>query len=286
MTSRPMPHAERVIDEAMQHIDIIGKTAQSKKPHVIGISGGSCTGKTTYISKKILDEIGNDGVLIAQDNFQLGYGFNNYEKSKYRWDDPKNYDPQTLVHVLQELKKGKHVSVPQFDLSNNVRSRESLVITPRTFIIVEGLYTFYKELAREIDTKIYVETPYYGRFLRRVMRNTLVYGMSPDTPIKHMLGSVYWAHIDHVVKQRDTADYIVTTPYIFKETIKNFKLKRVTPVGKKIHTVPLEKQLSFIIAEANEQYFLQVEHKGKIYYEVPICAEYVKQVQQLDFQGL
>lgn len=285
MKFKPAPYESHVLDQIVKTAKQEAKRRTPDNPYVIGVSGGSCTGKTTYVSKRILNELKDDVLVIPQDEYQLGYDLPDYKQSKYRWDDPANYDPTRLVKDVQQLKKGQRVSLPKFDLPANVRVSEH-PIEPKPVILLEGLYTFHDVLLPEVDMKIYVETPYYGRFLRRVLRNTLHYGMDPDIPIKHMLGSVYMAHQDHVSQQRPNADYLISIPYVFEETIRNFNLKPIPedPMQIEILTLPLERHLSLRVVTAKGKTYLQILSNGVIYYQVETKEEYIDFIRTLDFQ--
>jgi uridine kinase len=198
---------------------------KSTYPHIVAIAGGSGSGKTTLTRDLVENLRGNEVAVLAQDDFQLGWDFENQETSKYRWDDPENYAPEELEQALRQLRAGQSVEVPCFDLALNKRNG-SKTIHPSRLIIFEGLHTLSPRFRELIDSSIYVSAPLHARFLRRIFR--FMKDVDPAkgaVTVRHMANFVVDAHLQFVAPQRGLAELIVELPYNFEsETVKKFCL--------------------------------------------------------------
>jgi uridine kinase len=236
------------LEELNSIIKIISKHAKDKKLSetiFIAVSGGSATGKTSQVSKAIKSELENSGVsckVLSQDNFQFGKDFvdqfeekqpeneeeeNLYKKiQKYKWDLTENFDLPNCFNSLNILKDKGFVEIPNFDVISTTR-KGTVNFTSSKVVIFEGLYSFYKELEDfPFFLKIYVETPFYARLLKRYFR--FVYQMQipkPEKALKQIFSSVLSAHKDFVEKQIPISDYIIEVPYSFEKTIEILNLK-------------------------------------------------------------
>ncbi len=195
------------------------KESRSKKNNrvLIEISGGSCVGKSTYV-KRIKNEFSSVEV-IPQDAYQIGKNFKYKKSSRYKFDDLRNFQIKRCYSDLKRLLSGKEIVRPNFNLKENISKGKELV-HPKDIIILEGIYAFYSPLDLLSKFRIYIETPYYLRFLRRIARfvnNEQNRDLS--IPLKHITGPVYLAHKDFVIKQRESADLVIQS----KEVLPVFK---------------------------------------------------------------
>ena len=138
---------------------------------VIGISGGSGSGKTTIVRK--ISELVPDFVCIAQDNYyKSAPRMNNQNITAFNFDHPDAFDTDLLVEHLQALKAMRPIDMPTYDFVHHRRSDEVTHIAPTKLIIFEGIMVFYDKRIRDLlDLKIYVDTPKDIRFIRRLARD-------------------------------------------------------------------------------------------------------------------
>jgi len=145
----------------------------AKRPKIIGIVGGSGSGKTT-VTKRIIDELTIDKVaLIEQDYYYKDQSHMTMdERVKTNYDHPNAFDNELLYNHLLELIEGKAVELPVYDYVNHTRSDGKKHQEPRDVIIIEGMFGLYSEKLRELmDIKIFVDTPSDLRILRRLLRD-------------------------------------------------------------------------------------------------------------------
>ncbi|MGF1636566.1 MAG: uridine kinase, partial [Cyclobacteriaceae bacterium] len=136
---------------------------------VVGIAGGSCTGKSSQVAKVLLCHFSTQAQLLAQDNYQKGIQLSNYFEFKYHWDDPANFGIEESRQMLETLKKGGEIDMPVYSFEKKRQiGYEKICSTPIVFF--EGLYACDSHIKPVLDLSIYVESPLYGRLLRRVFR--------------------------------------------------------------------------------------------------------------------
>jgi len=176
-------------------------------PVLIQVSGGSCVGKSTFI-EEIKRELGIN-IIVAQDNYQLGKNFADRKTSSYKYDDPQNFQINRCYNDMQVLINGNTIEIPQFDLVENI-AQGTIKINSQKINLLEGVYSSHHNLATLSEFKIYIEAPYYLRFLRRIAR-FVNNNQNQDTtiPLRHMVTFVYLAHKDFVIKQKKGADLVL-----------------------------------------------------------------------------
>ena len=144
------------------------------RPYLIGITGGSASGKTT-VGKAIKDNCDKECLIVNLDNFfkQLTPELANQSKlGNYNVDIPEAIDYQLLIEVLTNLLNNKEVKIPIYDFKEANRTNEFIICQPKPIIILEGLHVLYwKELRDLIDLKIFVLTDDDLRLSRRITRD-------------------------------------------------------------------------------------------------------------------
>ena len=141
---------------------------------VIGIAGGTGSGKTTVVSK-ILKSLDPEKVnVLSQDNY---YHDNSHlslqERESLNYDHPKSIDFDLLVKHVRALKKGKSIEQPIYSFVAHTRTGNYTVIEPRDVLIVEGILVLTsKELLKEFDLKVFVHADNDERLIRRIRRDT------------------------------------------------------------------------------------------------------------------
>ena len=140
---------------------------------IIGIAGGSGSGKTTVI-KKIIEALADECVaIIPQDSYYKDQSHIPLEeRRKTNFDHPDAFDWSLLSYHLQELKQGRSIDQPQYSYVINTRLKETIKVIPQNVIIVEGIMALYdKSIRDQMDLKIFVDTPADERVLRIFVRD-------------------------------------------------------------------------------------------------------------------
>ena len=181
-----------------------------EKVLVIGIAGGTGSGKTT-ITRKIIENFGPDVSVINHDNYYKAHHNMPYEeRTKLNYDHPNAFDTDLLIEALKDLRQGKSVTCPVYDYTIHDRSEETITIKPARVIIVEGILIFEnRELCDQMDIKIYVDADADVRILRRIVRDVRDRGRSLDSVINQYLATVKPMHEQFVEPSKRNADIIV-----------------------------------------------------------------------------
>ena len=177
---------------------------------VIGIAGGTGSGKTT-ITRKLIECFGEDVSVIHHDNYYKAHHDMSYEeRSKLNYDHPNAFDTDLLIRDLRQLKKGKTIRCPVYDYTIHDRTDRFVEIRPTRVVIVEGILIYEsRELCREMDIKIFVDTDADERILRRIVRDVRDRGRSLESVIDQYLTTVKPMHEQFVEPSKRRADVII-----------------------------------------------------------------------------
>ncbi len=177
---------------------------------VIGIAGGTGSGKTT-ITKKLVQRFAGEVSVINHDNYYKAHHDMPYEqRCKLNYDHPDAFDTDRLISDLRKLKAGQSVVCPVYDYSIHDRSAKTLLITPAKVIIVEGILIFAdKALCNEMDIKIFVDADADVRILRRITRDVRDRGRSLESVVNQYLTTVKPMHEQFVEPSKRNADIII-----------------------------------------------------------------------------
>jgi uridine kinase len=178
---------------------------------VIGISGGTGSGKTT-VANKIVAEVGaNNVVYLQQDSYYRNLGDMPLEiKRHVNFDHPDALDNDLLINHLETLKAGESIDQPVYDYTTHSRTSATRHIEPRPVIIIEGILVFYSpELRSMMDMKIFVDTDADIRFIRRLQRDIEDRGRSPKSVIDQYQTTVRPMHLQFVEPSKRYADIII-----------------------------------------------------------------------------
>lgn len=177
---------------------------------VIGIAGGTGSGKTT-ITKKLIKKFGSDVSVIQHDNYYKAHHDMSYEeRSQLNYDHPNAFDTELLVQAVRDLKAGKSIQCPVYDYSIHDRSDDTITINPTRVIIVEGILIFAdKELCDLMDIKIFVDADADVRILRRIKRDVRDRGRSLESVMNQYLTTVKPMHEQFVEPSKRNADIII-----------------------------------------------------------------------------
>ncbi|MCI6716980.1 MAG: uridine kinase [Bacilli bacterium] len=182
------------------------------KPTIIGIAGGTASGKTT-IAKKIYEQTKSYGTitLIRMDDYYKTFpNIPVDERGNKNFDHPDSYDTPLLVSDLKKLQQGLPIEKPIYDFVVSNRSNKTETIYPGDVIILEGIMTFtIPEIRDCLDIKIFVDTPDDIRFIRRLERDLVDRKRSLDSIINQYLNSVRPMHHAFVEPSKVFADLII-----------------------------------------------------------------------------
>jgi len=180
-------------------------------PVIIGIAGGTGSGKTT-VARAIYDRVGRDRIeWIAHDSYYRNFdALTAAERAQINFDHPDSLETELLVRHLDVLAKGSSVDIPLYDFATHSRKTQTQRIEARRVIIVEGILVLAEpELRKRIDIKLFVDTPADIRFVRRLMRDIQSRGRSLDSVVQQYMTTVRPMHEEFVEPSKRYADLII-----------------------------------------------------------------------------
>ena len=179
---------------------------------IIGISGGTASGKTTIAKKlkKISEPYGKVSMLRLDDYYKDARDKSLEERRKINFDHPDSIDIELLIEHINALKEGKAIQKPIYDFVYSVRSEETETVEPSDVLLIEGIMVFvYPELLELFDMKIFVDTPDDIRFIRRLKRDIEDRGRTVQSVVNQYLTTVRPMHHTFVEPSKRHADIIV-----------------------------------------------------------------------------
>ena len=177
---------------------------------VIGIAGGTGSGKTTLMDN-LISRFQGDVTVLSHDNYYKRHDDLTYEqRSKLNYDEPDALETDLMAKHLEILRSGQPIDCPVYDFAAHNRSDETIRIEPRQVIIVEGILIFEnKELRDLMDVKIFVDTDSDIRLCRRIKRDVRDRGRSLESVIEQYQTTVKPMHEQYVEPSKKFADIIV-----------------------------------------------------------------------------
>jgi uridine kinase len=180
-------------------------------PVLIGVAGGSGSGKTT-VSRAILESVGRDHIAYLQhdayycDRSHLPMA----ERAQINYDHPDSLETDLLVAHLKTLRADAAIEMPLYDFARHVRRKETRRVEPRAVILVEGILIFVDRALRELfDIKIFVDTDADVRFIRRLQRDVAERGRTVESVITQYQETVRPMHLEFVEPSKRYADIII-----------------------------------------------------------------------------
>jgi uridine kinase len=180
-------------------------------PFVIGVAGGSGSGKTTVVSR-IVDSLGLDQVTLLQHDryYRDRNDLRLEERAALNYDHPHSLETDLLVRHVRDLKNGRAVEVPQYDFTRHARLAETETFLPRRALIIEGILIFADAPLRDLmDIKVFVDTDSDTRFIRRLQRDVAERGRTMESVIDQYQSTVKPMHLEFVEPSKRYADVIV-----------------------------------------------------------------------------
>lgn len=180
-------------------------------PIVIGVAGGTGSGKTT-VTRQILNRVGTEHITyIAHDAYYRDLShLPERLRAQINFDHPDALETELLVEHLKRLRAGQPVAMPVYDFSTHTRTERTRQVEPAPVIIVEGILVFVESELRELfDVKIYIDTDADVRFIRRLRRDIEERGRSVESVCQQYLSTVRPMHLEFVEPSKRYADVII-----------------------------------------------------------------------------
>ena len=181
------------------------------EPVVIGVAGGTGSGKTT-VAYEVLKRAGTEQIsLIQHDAYYKDLSnLPEAQRAMFNFDHPAALDNELLIAHLHELKAGRPIDMPVYDFTTHTRTGQTKRVEPHRVILVEGILIFADEsLRRLMEVKIYVDTDADIRFIRRLQRDIAERGRTMDSVIHQYLATVRPMHLEFVETSKRYADIII-----------------------------------------------------------------------------
>ncbi len=182
-----------------------------QKPILIGITGGTGSGKST-IANAIYNAFGEKSIaMISQDSYYKDQSSLTYEERvKTNYDHPMAFDTDLLIQQLKDLMDGKSIEMPVYDFTIHNRKKEVVKVDPKGIIILEGILVLEDQRLRDLlDIKIYVDTDADIRILRRLVRDIEERGRSLSSVVDQYLSVVRPMHMQFTEPSKKYADLII-----------------------------------------------------------------------------
>jgi uridine kinase len=192
----------------MMHPDSLVRGAA---PLVIGIAGGSGSGKTT-VAQEILQRVGPDRIAFLQhDSYYKDLsGLPPTQRAEVNFDHPNSLETDLLIEHIAALRDGNAVEVPIYDFSTHSRTSRTFTVQPRRVILVEGILIFTEAALRGMfDVKIFVDTDSDLRLIRRLERDIAERGRTVASVIRQYQSTVRPMHLEFVEPSKRYADVII-----------------------------------------------------------------------------
>ncbi len=181
-----------------------------KEVIVIGIAGGTGSGKSTLINK-IKDQFNENITVISHDFYYKEHSHMDFEeRTKLNYDHPNAFDTDLMIEHIKQLKLGQEALCPVYDFTIHNRVEETLKLKPSKVVVVEGILIFEnKELMNLLDIKVFVDTDADVRIIRRILRDVEDRGRSLESVITQYLTTVKPMHEQFVEPSKKNADIII-----------------------------------------------------------------------------
>lgn len=181
------------------------------KPFVIGVAGGSGSGKST-VTRQVLASIGPEmtAVLIQDDYYCDQTHLSPEDRRKTNYDHPDAFDWPLMVQHVQALRRGEAIEMPTYDFTVDNRASKTITVQPAPVIVIEGLFALFDaDLRKMMSLKIFVDTAADVRFIRRLQRDMAERGRSAESVIQQYLETVRPMHKQFIEPTKRRADVIL-----------------------------------------------------------------------------
>ena len=180
------------------------------KVWIIGIAGGSASGKSTVV-RRLRDYFGDDIGFVSHDSYYKAHDDLTYEeRCRLNYDHPDALETDRMVEDLRRLKEGHEIECPVYDFTVHNRSAETVKVQPKRVVIVEGIMILEnRELRNLLDLKVYVDADADERITRRLIRDMKERGRSAESVVNQYIATVKPMHEKYVEPTKKYADIII-----------------------------------------------------------------------------
>ena len=180
-------------------------------PLVIGIAGGTGSGKTT-VANEILQRVGAEHIALLQHDayYRNLNDLPPMQRAQVNFDHPDSLETNLLIEHIQQLKAGGAIELPIYDFKTHTRTSQTVHVESQPIILVEGILIFVEPVLRALfDVKIFVDTDADIRFIHRLQRDITERGRSHESVIQQYLSTVRPMHMEFVEPSKRYADVII-----------------------------------------------------------------------------
>ena len=181
------------------------------RPFVIGVAGGTCSGKTT-VAERLVDLVGTDRLaLIRQDAYYIDRTHQAFDdRARANYDHPDAFDWELMNQQLAALLAGETIPLPVYDYADHNRSKDVVMVAPAPIVVFEGILALYDATLRDLfDLRVFVDTDADVRLIRRLQRDVRDRGRTPDSIMNQYMTTVRPSHIQFIEPSKRYADVII-----------------------------------------------------------------------------
>ncbi|MFM7489324.1 MAG: uridine kinase [Actinomycetota bacterium] len=181
------------------------------RPFVIGVAGGTCSGKTT-VAERLVDLVGTDQLaLIRQDAYYIDRSHQTFDdRARANYDHPDAFDWELMNQHLLALLAGQTIPLPVYDYADHNRSKDVVMVAPAPIVVFEGILALYDASLRELfDLSVFVDTDADVRLIRRLQRDVRDRGRTPERIMNQYMTTVRPSHIQFIEPSKRYADVII-----------------------------------------------------------------------------
>lgn len=179
-------------------------------PYVIGVAGGTGSGKTT-LANNLLDAFADEALILSHDYYYLPHDdMTLEERQKLNYDHPNAFETDLMIRDVQKLRSFEPIDRPQYSFVEHTRLTETVHVEPKPLVILEGILLFENQALLDLmDIKVYVDTDADIRLIRRLLRDVKERGRSLDSVINQYMNTVKPMHEQFVEPSKKNADIII-----------------------------------------------------------------------------
>jgi len=189
------------------------------EPYVVGICGGSGSGKTRIL-RHLQHELGSENIcLLSQDNYYRNHVTKTPEENRYfNFDEPEVIEAEALAADLRHLRRGASVERQEYTFNNLTKSSTTLKFHPAPVIVVEGIFVLhFPEISQQLDLKVFVDVQEHIKFNRRIVRDLEERGYPLEDILYKYVHHVAPAYQKYIAPYRDEADLIMPNNQSYQE---------------------------------------------------------------------
>ena len=193
------------------HTSTLCGVTGAQRPFVIGVAGGTCSGKTT-VAERLVQMVGPERLaLIRQDAYYIERSHQPFEeRARANYDHPDAFDWALMNSQLESLLAGRTIALPVYDYADHNRSPDVVEVAPAPIVVFEGILALYDaELRERFDLKVFVDTDADVRLIRRLQRDVRDRGRTPDSIMNQYMSTVRPSHQQFIEPSKRHADVII-----------------------------------------------------------------------------